>query len=101
MDWYDQSGEIYLHAILTVVINFRLGSNSLVASLNYDFVLVHPILVASAKMYECKLAAFSLFVLLSSSSHSVLSAWYSTGPLLTLNASKLRCQGPTYRIIYL
>ena len=29
MDWHDQGGEIYLHAILTVLINSGLGSAAL------------------------------------------------------------------------
>lgn len=59
MDWYDH-GEIYLHVTLTVLINFR-WAQATWWPLNQDLILACPILVASVKMDECRLTAFSFF----------------------------------------
>jgi len=49
MDWHDGSGEIYLHAILTVLINSELRSAGQ-AGLEPGVFILKPTWKASAKM---------------------------------------------------
>lgn len=65
MDWHDRGGEIYLHAILTVLINSGLGSAALwVLSETGFFFILKPTWNLPTKTGQCRQASQATFRLM-------------------------------------